>query len=220
MDPHAKKKEAARKKETPKSQGGESGRKEEKHPAAGESETVSVNRDDWERISAEAARAAGQKEDLLRLAADFANFRRRTENEKTRLARYAESLLISRLLPILDSIEHLADPEPDAGTGGDAGPSLVFRELRKTLTGMGLERLDVLDKPFDPSCAEAVEVVGDDCREEGTVVGVLRPGYRYHDILLRPAMVRISAKKDQAQRRGKDGADRGDSCPGEDKPLS
>lgn len=180
-------------------------------------DSITISRAQWQALQEQAALAAEHREDKLRLAADLANFRRRAENEKARLAAYAQSTLLTRFLPLLDSIEQLSEAgaAPGNGPGTDHGPTLVIRELEKILAAAGLEKIAVLDTVFDPACAEAVEVIPAADRPENTVVAVLRNGYRYHGILLRPAMVRICRPPAPEVT---DDPDRGTGA-GEDQPV-
>ncbi len=166
---------------------------EEKTPVVPE-ETITLTKGDWQNLSEQAAKAEESRDRLLRLAAEFENFRKRTDNEKQKLAGFAESILLSKFLPILDSIEQVLkfSAEEEDKENLSAGLKLVTKELHRIFHDLGLKPLEVLGKPFDPHAAEAVEVSEDPDYAEGTVIFILRTGYQYKDRILRPALVRIS----------------------------
>ena len=157
-------------------------------------ETITLTKEDWQKLSEQAAKTEESRDHLLRLAAEFENFRKRTDNEKQRLAGFAESILLSKFLPILDSIEQVLkfSAEEEDKENLSAGLKLVTQELHRIFHDLGLKPLEVLGKPFDPHASEAVEVSEDPDCAEGTVLSILRTGYQYKDRILRPALVRIS----------------------------
>jgi molecular chaperone GrpE len=132
--------------------------------------------------------------DLKRMAADFANYRRRNEAERSEFARYAKSDLIAKLLDVLDGYDRaLATmPEEVKGQPWVDGMWLVERKLRGILEGEGLEPIESVGKPFDPYQHEAVAHVPSD-QPEGTVIGEHQKAYRLHDKLIRPALVTVSS---------------------------
>ena len=166
---------------------------EEETPAP-PGEIITLTKEDWQKLSEQAAKAEESRDHLLRLAAEFENFRKRTDNEKQKLAGFAESILLSKFLPILDSIEQVLNfsSEEEDKENLSAGLKLVTKELHRIFHDLGLKPLEVLGKPFDPHSAEAVEVSEDPDCAEGTVIFILRTGYQYKDRILRPALVRIS----------------------------
>lgn len=162
----------------------------------------------------EEAKFAETQDRLLRLAADFDNFRKRTEQEKRQLATFVELALLSQFLPTLDSLEKILSSGETGETEEEhsTGLKLIARELHRTFQDLGLKPIEVLGKPFDPNNAEVVEVTESDEQEEGTVLAILRPGYLYKDIVLRPALVRISKKTEPTPT----DATTGDNSPSQD----
>jgi len=157
-------------------------------------ESVTLKKKEWQKLSEQAVSAEESRDRLLRLAAEFENFRKRTDNEKQRLSGFAESILLSKFLPILDSIEQVLkfSAEGEDKKNLSAGLKLVTKELHRIFHDLGLKPLELLGKPFDPHAAEAVEVSESPDCAEGTVLSILRTGYQYKDRILRPALVRIS----------------------------
>jgi molecular chaperone GrpE len=137
-----------------------------------------------------------ERDDLLgtsqRLQADFENYRKRVLREQTALVERATEGLVEQLLPVLDSFElALANLDHDADTGSlRKGVELVYAELLGVLERSGLEPIDALGEPFDPTVHEAV--MQDDGTGEPRVGGVLRKGWKLKGRVLRPAMVKVT----------------------------
>jgi len=135
------------------------------------------------------ARIARERDDYLdalrRLQADFENYKKRILKQQTEHLERAAEGLVEKLLPVLDTFD-LAQRH-----GGD-GLEQVQGQLMDALEKEGLERIDPLDKPFDPNESEAVaHEVGDGPGGEPIVSEVMRTGYRFKGKLLRPAMVKV-----------------------------
>lgn len=136
-------------------------------------------------------RNAELTEQLMRLQAEFENYRKRMVKEQTRILETAESELIRKLLPALDNLERAIDHAPESD-GLVEGVRMVLGQLLAVLEKEGLELIDPEGEPFDPEHHEAMMVVEtDDCPED-TVVDVVQKGYRFNGLLLRPAMVKVS----------------------------
>ena len=132
--------------------------------------------------------------DLKRMAADFANYRKRNDAERTEFAKFAKSDLIAKLLDVLDGYDRALATVPDELKGQPwvEGMWLVERKLRAILEAEGLEPVDSLGKPFDPYQHEAVAHVPS-TEPEGTVIAEHQKAYRLHDKLIRPALVTVSS---------------------------
>ena len=145
--------------------------------------------------------AASLKADLQRMAADFANYRKRNEAERTDFAKFAKADLITKLLDVLDGYDRALASVPE-DTKGQAGTTnnwvegmwLVERKLRRILEAEGLEAIDSLGQPFDPYLHEAVAHVESD-EPEGTVIEEHQKAYRLHDRVIRPALVSVAKAK-------------------------
>jgi molecular chaperone GrpE len=129
----------------------------------------------------------------LRLAADFENFRRRALKEAADRSRYAAESAALALLPVLDNlcraVEHA--PEDTAAELLD-GLRHTVRQFEEALASVGVAAIDAVGRPFDPSVHEAV--LGEESPEVtvDTVVHDLQRGYRLHDRVLRPSMVKVA----------------------------
>jgi molecular chaperone GrpE len=134
---------------------------------------------------------------LKRLAADFANYRKRNEAGRADFARFAKAELIEKLLDVLDGYDRALATVPDDVKGQPwvEGMWLVERKLRSILDSEGLEVIDSLGKPFDPYLHQAVAYVESD-EPEGTVIEEHQKAYRLHDRVIRPALVTVAKKKE------------------------
>jgi len=133
------------------------------------------------------------RERLLRLQADFENFKKRIERERIDHFRYATFGLVGRILPVLDNFERaMAAARP--GASGDPlieGVALIHRQLVAELAVEGLRPMESVGEVFDPELHEAVATDPDSPSPPHTVTHVFQRGYFLHDRVLRPAMVRV-----------------------------
>jgi molecular chaperone GrpE len=131
------------------------------------------------------AQAADYEDRWKRAAAEFQNYRRRTEGERVEILRGANGSLIKELLPVLDDLERaLANVPPDqAESSWVEGTRLVERKFRAILERQGLTPIESVGAPFDPALHEAVGGSGTHVAQE------YQRGYRLHGRTLRPAMV-------------------------------
>ena len=146
------------------------------------------------------ATATATDENLLalqRMAADFANYRKRNDAERADYAKFAKADLIARLLDILDAYDRALStvPEELKGSSWVEGMWLIERKLRQILEAEGLQPIDSLGTPFDPYVHEAIAHVESD-EPEGTVIKEHQKAYRLHDRVIRPAMVTVAKKKE------------------------
>ena len=132
---------------------------------------------------------------LLRLAADFDNYKKRARQEQVDTMRYAAATLAERLLPVLDDAQRALEHVPEGvDEGWLRGLEMTFRKLEEVLASVGVERIDALGQRFDPSFHEAIGSEESEDQPEDTVVSELRPGYRIHDRVLRPALVKVARR--------------------------
>lgn len=131
---------------------------------------------------------------LLRRAAEFDNFRKRTERDRSELIEYAASDAVKALLPILDDFERSMKLEC-ADSEYAKGIALIYQRLADSLKKLGLEAVEALEQPFDPNFHHAIEMVETDEGEDHTVLEELQRGYLFKGRLLRPSMVRVRARR-------------------------
>ena len=155
-------------------------------------EVVEIDEAPRDEVGEARAQAAQHLDDLLRLKAEFENYRKRVLKEQTALIERASAAVIERVLPVLDDFE-LALIAADRTKDFAAmvrGVEIVYSELLDVLRKEGLERIEALGKPFDPERHEAVMQV-DGEGEHAVVVDEMRPGYTLGGRVLRPTMVKV-----------------------------
>ena len=131
---------------------------------------------------------------LLRLAAEFDNYRKRTERERAELWTRAQADLMKRLLDTLDDLQRYAatDPQQTSTEALLEGAHLVEKKLRHALESAGLETIAAEGEFFNPASMEAMMTVPTERQEEDeSVAAVLQKGYRFKDVLIRPARVQV-----------------------------
>jgi molecular chaperone GrpE len=134
----------------------------------------------------------------LRLAADFENYKKRARQEQVDTVQYAAAALAERLLPVLDDVERALDHAPEgADEGWLRGVRLTFQHLEEALASVGVEPIETVGRPFDPKLDEAIGSEESDEHPDDTVLVELRRGYRMHDRVLRPALVKVSRRPAQ-----------------------
>jgi molecular chaperone GrpE len=143
----------------------------------------------------EVAKLRGEIADLrdrsMRTLADFDNFRKRAERERQELRKYA---LVEPLRDFLEVVDNLDLALMAGGSADDLkrGVEMIHRQMLDLLRRFGVQEVDAHGKPFDPALHEAVSREEDPAVKSPTVTAELRRGYKIHDRLLRPSMVKVS----------------------------
>jgi len=133
---------------------------------------------------------------LVRLQADFDNYRKRVQKEKEDFFKYASASLCESLLPVLDNFQlALAAREEDPAKVVE-GVEMIYRQLQDVLQKEGLTPVAAVGEQFDPVKHEAVMQEATEEHPENTVIEELRRGYYLKDRLIRPAMVKVAKAKD------------------------
>jgi len=152
---------------------------------AGEADQLRVERDGL-RVERDEL-----KELLLRRQAEFDNYRKRTEKERSEFVQYAGMELVKELLPILDDFDRAMKVE-----GGNPeyvkGVQMIHSRMSDTLKKQGLEPIETAGKNFDPHLHQAVERVETKDAAEGAILGEFQRGYNFKGKLLRPSMVKVA----------------------------
>lgn len=131
---------------------------------------------------------------LLRIAAEFDNYRKRIERERREQADLAAEGLILELLPIVDDLERaLQAPASGDAVSYRAGVELIHRQMLELLRRRGVTTIDTAGAVFDPRVHQAVSQEQSDAHREGQVIEEFRRGYMLGDRLLRAAMVKVAA---------------------------
>ena len=136
------------------------------------------------------------EDSLLRSKAEFINYRKRLEEEQSRLLKYCNEDLIKETLPILDNFERAIKMDDtnldDEVSKFLSGFKMIYCNLVNILKNYGVIEIDGNNKPFDPTYHEAIMTEKRDGVESGMVLEVLQKGYILKDRVIRPAMVKVS----------------------------
>jgi len=127
-----------------------------------------------------------------RLQAEYANYRRRTQQEKDSLSLFANEKIMTELIPVIDSMERALDACEDKDDSMYKGIDLVHKQLIDTLSKLGLEHIEALDQEFDPNYHLAVMQENVEGIEPNKVVMELQKGYKLGEKVIRASMVKVS----------------------------
>ncbi len=131
---------------------------------------------------------------LRRSMAEFDNFRKRTEKEKSAMFEIGAKDIVERILPVIDNFERgLASvPEDVKGTSFAEGMEMIYKQLLKNLEEAGVKPIEAVGQPFDPNFHNAVMHIEDDELGENMVAQELQKGYMYRDSVVRHSMVQVA----------------------------
>jgi molecular chaperone GrpE len=131
---------------------------------------------------------------LLRMAADFENYKKRAAREKEDWTKFANEDLIRAVLPFIDNLERAVNHAQKVADTGVLieGVRLTIQQILQSLNKFGLSSFQSVGKPFDPAVHEAMLVIETDQHEPNQVVEEFQKGYLLNDRLLRPATVSVS----------------------------
>ncbi|MBN1879130.1 nucleotide exchange factor GrpE [bacterium] len=141
-----------------------------------------------------ATRQASEYLDALqRLKAEFDNFRKRVAKEKQRLAEFYQASVLEALLPTLDSFDAALQKSSVAADGElHKGLTMIYDALMDQLSKLDFHRLDLLNTQFDPEVAEALMIQASETIDPDTIIGEIAAGYKFKNMILRPARVVVS----------------------------
>ena len=139
------------------------------------------------------AEKAELRDALLRRQADFENFRRRTERERSEFLQFTAMELVRNLVPVLDDFERALKAE-NSDKEYARGVELIYQRLYDVLKKLGLEPLEAEGKVFDPNVHQAVDRLQTDEVADQTILEEYQRGYNFKSRLLRPSMVKVAVK--------------------------
>lgn len=133
---------------------------------------------------------------FIRLNAEFMNYKKRTEKEKSDIYKYANEKFIMELLPVIDNIDRALDSieAADDHKAVIEGVNLIKKNFDDFVKKNGVEVIEAIGKPFDPSIHHAVMTEANDEVEEDTVIDEFQVGYTLNSKVIRPSMVKVSKK--------------------------
>lgn len=129
---------------------------------------------------------------LLRTAAEYDNFKKRTERERTTVAEFAKANVIKQLLPILDNIDRAALLEDKTSADYIKGIELIVKQFESLGEKLCIEQVAKTGDVFDPNLHEAVMHIEDEAFGENVIAEVLQKGYKIGETVIRPAMVKVA----------------------------
>lgn len=127
---------------------------------------------------------------VLRQMAEFENFRRRTEKEKSQMFETGAKNVIEKLLPVVDNFERGLATAPEGDAFAD-GMQMIYKQLMTELDNMGVKAIEAVGTEFNPDFHNAVMQVASEEFESGVVAQELQKGYTYHDAVVRHSMVAV-----------------------------
>ena len=131
-------------------------------------------------------------ERVVRLTADYDNFRKRAQRDKMEARQFANQGILEKLLPVLDNFEMAIIAVKDAGPPVRDGVQMIYDQLLSVLRAEGVEPVDAVGKQFDPNQHEAISQEESDEVEEGEVISQIQRGFILNDRLVRPARVVVA----------------------------
>lgn len=173
---------------------------EEIDTAAGTEEEEETQADDQEKKAEEVKKDPKDtqieelKDRLKRQMAEFDNFRKRTEKEKSAMYEIGARDIIEKMLPVLDNFERgLASvPEEQKNTSFAEGMEMIYKQFVKTLEDAGVEAIEALGQQFDPNLHNAILHVEDESFGENEISQELQKGYKYRGVVVRHSMVQVA----------------------------
>ena len=130
---------------------------------------------------------------VKRQMAEFENFRKRSEKEKSQMYDMGARSMLEKILPVVDNFERGLDGLPEGEDDPFAdGMKMVYKQLMTALTDAGVKEIEAIGKEFDPEIHNAVMHIDDDQYGENEIVEVLQKGYTYHDGVVRHSMVKVA----------------------------
>ena len=170
---------------------------DEAEAASESAENEAENKDSQDEAAAQIEKLTAElkeKEDrVLRLQADFENFRRRTSKEKEELSAVVTQGILKDMLPLLDNFERAMAAEAKDGEAFQKGVEMIFTQFTEILKKNGLEHIEVEGQKFDPNFHQAVMRVQNADMEDDDIAQELQKGYMVKGRVIRPSMVQVVA---------------------------
>ncbi|MGN8645531.1 nucleotide exchange factor GrpE [Gracilibacillus sp. HCP3S3_G5_1] len=156
-----------------------------------EEEVEVISKEEFEKLQQEKNEL---QDHLLRVQAEYDNFRKRTKKEKEADLKYKSQSVVTELLPVLDNFERALQVkiEDKAAKGVVEGLEMVYRQLKTVLENEGVTEIETDGQTFDPNIHQAVMQVEEEGYESNQIVETLQKGYQLKDRVIRPAMVKVN----------------------------
>lgn len=142
-------------------------------------------------LAEQTSRADENYDRLIRLQADYDNFRRRTRQEKEDIYKYSAERLVCALLPVLDNFDLALSAEGSSIESFKSGVQMIYKQLMDVLGAEGVAQIPAVGEQFDPQIHEAVLRAESEEHPDNTIIEELRRGYYLKDRVIRPSMVKV-----------------------------
>jgi len=165
-------------------------------------DTIDPINDVEEKIESLKKEAAENHDRMLRMAAEFENYKKRAAREMNDFRKFANENFVKAMLPVVDNLDRAIESSSNdkhANTSVVEGVTMTLKEILKVFEEFNVKPFESLGKTFDPSLHQAVMQEEGEKYPDNTVLKELQKGYMIHDRLLRPAMVVVSKKKTEAE---------------------
>ncbi|MCX7871934.1 MAG: nucleotide exchange factor GrpE [Verrucomicrobiae bacterium] len=162
--------------------------------------TIELPLEEFEALKSKAEKADEYYDRLLRLSADFDNYKKRMMRERSETIKFANESLVQKLLPILDNFEAALNATSNGNATLDnfkTGVSMIYQQIKNILTEIGLQEIIALNSKFDPMLHEAISEIETNDVPVGNVVAQTRKGYLLNSKLIRPASVIVAKSPSQ-----------------------
>uniref|UniRef100_UPI003FF0C54F nucleotide exchange factor GrpE n=1 Tax=Candidatus Fimivicinus sp. TaxID=3056640 RepID=UPI003FF0C54F len=166
----------------------ESPKRKEKKEKGKDQEAVRLQ----EQLDAMQKELDAQKDQYLRLAAEYDNFRKRSQREREAAFNDSKAAVLTEILPVIDNFERAAQNKEASYEDFQKGIDMTFQQLMEIFTKLGAEPFGEAGEPFDPNIHNAVMHVEDEAFDENVVTDVFSKGYKLGDRVLRHAMVKVA----------------------------
>lgn len=134
---------------------------------------------------------ADLNDQLLRRAAEFDNFRKRTQKEKLEMTSFTKALCMKEILGVLDNFERALETE-SKDADFKKGVDMIFHQMTDAIQKLGVQEIEAMNQKFDPEVHNAIKQMEDEAFGENTICQVLQKGYRLEDRVIRHAMVVVA----------------------------
>lgn len=151
-----------------------------------------IKKEDCEEVNPLEKELADTKEQLLRVTAEYANFRKRSEKEKNESFTFATAKTVGEILSVIDNLERALSNEQEDYEGLKKGVQMTYDGLMASLEKLGVTAYGEIGEQFDPNFHNAVMHVDDDSLEANVITDVFQKGYKINDKVVRPAMVKTA----------------------------
>ena len=155
-------------------------------------DTVTFTAEEAEKLEQLAKDMESLKDQHLRLAAEYDNYRKRTAKEKEQIYSDAKIATVKEFLAVYDNLERAVAQEGDDDSPHKKGMEMIFHQFEEILTKMGVEKIDAVGQPFDPEKHSAVMHIEDENLGENTVAEVFQQGFTLSGKVLRFAVVKVA----------------------------